>query len=236
MQVRQHGTVGAHPLDAEDLLARAPEAQMREATGVGGDRAAYRRRVAGRQVDPIAQPGIGRGALQVTERDPGADHDPSIGAIDRVEALEPAQVQDELARQRHRPPDEAGVPTLGHHRRAVVVAEVQHARHLVDRGRAHDRRGCADVTTGPVDDVRTRQLGIGDQVPRTDDVGERAEESLVGQLSWRRPRVAPYTAAAPTTISAAPMPTRKPESLPVTGRLPEPLSPPGAVDDVEALA
>ena len=94
------------------------------------------------------------------------------------ERVEPAQVEHDLAVQRHGAADEAGVAALGHDGRAGVAARAQHRRDLVDRARANDRGRRSGEATGPVAHLTGHDIGIGEHVRVADRDPQRAEQRL----------------------------------------------------------
>ena len=149
--------------------AGGAEADHPEATRVGGHRAADRGRVARRQVDPVAPPGLGRRGLYLGHGRAGPGGElPGIG----VDVLEPGQAtgrQHHLAPQRHRAAHEPGVPALGHHRHPGAAAPADDLGDLRGAPGADDGRRGADEAPGPVGGVGREDVGVGEHVVGADD-------------------------------------------------------------------
>ena len=104
---------------AQHLVAVIAVAQEVETARVRGDHAADGRRLAGAEVDAVAPARPPAACRESVEGDPGARGDLAGHRVDRAEPVEAAQVEDDLAVQRHRAADQAGVAALGHERDAA---------------------------------------------------------------------------------------------------------------------
>jgi hypothetical protein len=158
--VRHDAPVAEHRLDARHLGAHRAVANDMDPPGVGGDHAADRARVAGRQVHAEGQPGRSGVGLQPGQRDAGSGGDLCSGGVDLTELIETAEAQHHLPVQWHAAADEARVATLRHDRDAGPPAGPHDGRHLL-RGTGSDHsRGRAPEPAGPVDGVARGQLGV----------------------------------------------------------------------------
>ena len=172
VHVAQHAAVRGDGLDAHHLAPGGSPPQHVHAARIGRHRSADRRRPPRRQIDAVGEAVGGDVGLQGLEGDSGPRIDLGGHVVDRAHAIEPTQRQDDLPVQRDPAADEAGVPTLGHDRDPLGIAERENLGDLGGVTRPDHRRG--------------RLLGIGrSSRPRADRPG-RARRGRA--RSRQRPR------------------------------------------------
>jgi hypothetical protein len=168
--------VGEHGLDSDHLVPRRPVPEHVDAARIRRDVAADRRAVACCEVDAVLPTGRARLGLDRRERRAGSGGQLRGALVDRAHRVEAAQRQDDLAAQRYRTSDEAGVAALGHDRDARRVASPHDAGDLVDVAWPHDCRGATPEAAGPVGRVAPDEFGIGEHVLGADRRPEIIEE------------------------------------------------------------
>ena len=165
--------VAEHGLDALHLVAGHAVAEHVDAAGVGRDRAADGRRVAGGEVNAIRPSRLGRRPVDGRHRRAGPRHDrPAVG-IDVLDRREPAQAEQDGAVARDAAPDEPRVAALGHERDARRPAGAHDLRDLLDAAGPDDGARLAPVPAGPVDLVARPKLRIDEDVRLADDPRQR---------------------------------------------------------------
>ena len=172
-----HATVGQHRLDADELAARRPVAQHVHTARVRRDHAADRRDVARAEIDAVLPARVARLRLQSRQRHARLRGDLTGARVDRTDLVEAAEVEHELAVQRHRTADEPGVAALRHDGDARRVAEraapprPRRPFRAARPRRSHPRNRPVQSTTFAAIDV-----GIGAHVRRADRVAQRREQ------------------------------------------------------------
>ena len=138
----------------EHLRAHAPVAQHPDPARVGGDQAADRCTVAGREIDAEVETGGAGMGLQRSQPYSGAGGDLTGGRVDRLERVQPGQAEQHLtaapARRRRR----ARCCRPGRRSALRRSARPQHRRDLVGVAGPHHERARRCETAGPVRLVR----------------------------------------------------------------------------------
>ena len=156
-----------HGLDADHLRPHGPVTQDPDTAGVGGDHPADRGRVPGAEVDPEGEARVGGGARQRRQRHPGARGGLGGQRVDR-QGPEPGQADDDLARQRDAPADQAGVAALGDERHPVAPGQGHDPGHLAGRAGPDDDGRRPPEPPGPVGGVPGGDVGVHEHVPVAD--------------------------------------------------------------------
>jgi hypothetical protein len=120
-------------------------------------------------------------ALEVSEDDTGAGRDLAGDRVDGLELAQVAKADDDLTAQRNAARDHPGVPALWNDGDAVITAVPNDAGDLFGRRRADDDRRPPTPASRPVGLVLRDDVGVVDDVGRSDDGGEIVGEG-VGQL------------------------------------------------------
>ena len=147
-QVRQHGAVGEHRLDAAQLGAHRPVAQHAQPARVGGHGAADGR--GGPAGDDNAQVEVRVGVRDLLEGHARARGHLRRVPVHRGHLAEPGQAEDHLAVPRHAPSDQASVTALRHHREPGFGAQGQDGGDFRGVAGPHHRRRMATETSRPV--------------------------------------------------------------------------------------
>ncbi len=160
-----------HRLEGDDLRVGASVADDVQPARVRRDGAADRRTVTCREIDRVALAGARRHRLHRADGRSRARH--HVVAVDRHRRESP-ETDHELAGERHAATDEPRVASLRDDRPALVARRGDEADDLLERSRAGNRRRRPAEPARPVDDVGRHVVGLGQEVRRTDDVGEPA--------------------------------------------------------------
>ena len=123
-----HVARAEHGFDADELLARAAEADEVDAAGVGRDRPTDGGTAPRAEVDGVPQTDGSRGALHRLDGRARAGDHLLRQRVDRVDGVEAAQAHHQLAGQRHTTADHAGVATLRHERDLLAPAQLDESR------------------------------------------------------------------------------------------------------------
>ena len=108
-----------------------------DATRVGGDHAAERRRVPGRGVDSKFSLYLRGRALRGRERRPGLGHDEAFGGVAAEDVVQPTETQHGFAVSRHRATHETRVTALRNDRDTKAGADGEHLGDLAGIGRPY---------------------------------------------------------------------------------------------------
>ena len=117
------------------------------AARVRGDVAADLRLLGGAGIGREEEPVLAGEAAHVRRRDAGFDFHPPEQRIDRADAAQPLEPEDDAA-ERHRAAREAGAAATGRDRGVVLVAPGDHLRDLGRGAGEHDGVGAAAEPAG----------------------------------------------------------------------------------------
>jgi hypothetical protein len=178
--------VPEHRLDAEHLVAGHAVAEHVDPAGVGRDRPADRRRVAGGEVHAVRPPGRGRRLLDGRHGRAGPGDDRPAVDIDVFDGGEPAQAEQDGAVAWHAAADQSRVAALGHDGDVRRATGAHDLRDLREARRPDDGARLAPVAAGPVGLVAGSQLRIREDVRRAHDPCQRLDEGRGLHRAHRR--------------------------------------------------
>ena len=177
-QVRHHGAVGQHGLDAAQLRAHRPVAQHPHTASVRRHRAPDSRAFPAGDLDPQVKVRVGiRDPLQ---RNPGARRDLGCLLVSRLKVAEPGEAEHHLAVQWHAAADQAGVTALGHDGHPGIPAQGEHRRDSGGVPWPDDSRRLPAEPPRPVDGVP------GGRVPGQDVLRAYDARQRPGQRAGKR--------------------------------------------------
>ncbi len=169
-----------HRLHPDHLFAGPSVAQEVHPAGVGGHRAADGGRVAGGEIDGVAQARGRRRVLYCGHRGPGAGGHLAGDGVDRPHVVEATQADHDLAGERDRAPHQPGIAALGHDGQTVVAADGDDGGDLGHVAGPHDGRCASHEAARPVSLVGRTLIGSPQHVASAHDLGELAPHR-VGQ-------------------------------------------------------
>ncbi len=159
LEAVEHLAVGQHRFHAQDEVAHGPVAQHRRAARVGRDQAADRGRTLRGQRKGKASADRLRRFVHHRQGDAGLRDDHVISGLDLPNGAQPVQRQQDLPLG-DLAGDQAGVATLGSHRRPGLGADADHGADVLDRPRQHQQGRHAAPAVTPFDQLGAQPVRI----------------------------------------------------------------------------